>query len=272
MTLSKGEPRGDEARNGGGSAAEEEAAADATPYRGSRCCVGFFQCHACGHEWSSVFSWANTGQLCKPCSSKRRQTWVLPFRQIPKSRKYEFFCIDCDRYIAESFRNRDAHQGVSCGACKGVVFPDWEFPCDTCNIVHLYSFSKTEAMRGIDCDCGAFLFPKHMKSLNRKHESQFCQKCQELGVNCCNFKARQSIVEKEDAAAGSVRKDVSKKKSSPTAKRSPPIKKSDRPKKARQQRASVSSVDADASGPETKTAAPKKSGQRRRKPRVSASS
>lgn len=127
-------------------------------------------------------------------------------------------------------------------------------------------------MRGIDCDCGAYLFPKHMKSLNRKHESQFCQKCQELGVNCCNFKARQSIVEKEDAAAGSVRKDASKKKSSPTAKRSPPIKKSDRPKKARQQRASVSSVDADASGPETKTAAPKKSGQRRRKPRVSVSS
>jgi len=257
MTLSKGEPRGDEARNGGGSAAEEEAA-DATPYRGSRCCVGFFQCHVCGHEWSSVFSWANTGQLCKPCSSKRRQTWVLPFRQIPKSRKYEFFCIDCDQYVAESYRSRDAHQGIACKACQGVVFPDWEFPCDACNVVHLYSFSKTDAMRGIDCECGVLLFPKHMKSLNRKHESRYCQKCQELGVNCCNFKARPSV-EKDVAAAAS-------KTSSATAKK--PAKKSSRPRK--DQRTSVSSVDA-ASGAEMKSPGPKKSAPRR-KPKVSVSS
>merc|ERR1719193_2455365 len=248
MTLSKPDPSGGEA----------EVAA--TPYRGSRCCVGFFQCHVCGHEWSSVFSWANTGQLCKPCSSKRRQTWVLPFRQIPKSRKYEFFCIDCDQYVAESYRSRDAHQGVACKACQGVVFPDWEFPCDACNVVHLYSFSKTDAMRGIDCECGVLLFPKHMKSLNRKHESRYCQKCQELGVNCCNFKARPSV-EKDVAGAASASKN-----SSATAKK--PAKKSSRPRK--DQRTSVSSVDA-ASGAEMKSPGSKKSAPRR-KPKVSVSS
>lgn len=187
MTLSKRHPKGgSEARE---AAADESAAEESTPYKGSRCCVGFFQCHVCGHEWSSVYSWANSSQSCKPCSSRRRQTWVLPYRQIPKSRKYEFFCVDCDQYIAESYRARDAHQGIACKTCEALVFPDWEFPCDQCNIVHLYSFSKTEAMRGIDCDCGGYLFPKHMKSLNKKHESRYCQKCQELGVNCCNFKA-----------------------------------------------------------------------------------
>merc|ERR1719369_314047 len=261
MTLSKAEPRGVEARREGvgensAGAAEEDSAA--TPYKGSRCCVGFFQCQVCGHEWSSVFSWANTGQLCKPCSSKRRQTWVLPFRQIPKSRKYEFFCIDCDQYVAESYRSRDAHQGIACKACQGVVFPDWEFPCDACNVVHLYSFSKTDAMRGIDCECGVLLFPKHMKSLNRKHESRYCQKCQELGVNCCNFKARPSV-EKDVAAAALT-------SSSATAKK--PAKKSSRPRK--DQRTSVSSVDA-ASGAEMKSPGPKKSAPRR-KPKVSVSS
>lgn len=202
MTLSKSgrQRRPRHQRPSGGSEAYEEKqpedSAAATPYKGSRCCIGFFQCQVCSHEWSSVYSWANSGQLCKPCSSRRRQTWVLPFRQIPKSRKYEFFCVDCDQYIAESYRNRDAHQGIACKTCKTAVYPDWEFPCDTCNIVHLYSFSKTEAMRGIDCDCGAFLFPKHMKSLNKKHESRFCQRCQELGVNCCNFKAAQQLKER----------------------------------------------------------------------------
>merc|ERR1719193_142492 len=248
MTLSKPDPSGGEA----------EVAA--TPYRGSRCCVGFFQCQVCAHEWSSVYSWPNSGQLCKPCSSKRRQTWVLPFRQIRKSRKYEFFCIDCEQYVAESYRSRDAHQGVACKACQGVVFPDWEFPCDACNVVHLYSFSKTDAMRGIDCECGVLLFPKHMKSLNRKHESRYCQKCQELGVNCCNFKARPSV-EKDVAGAASASKN-----SSATAKK--PAKKSSRPRK--DQRTSVSSVDA-ASGAEMKSPGPKKSAPRR-KPKVSVSS
>jgi len=193
MTLSKRRPKGgSEAREAAAAAADDDESAaveESTPYKGSRCCVGFFQCHVCGHEWSSVYSWANSSQSCKPCSSRRRQTWVLPYRQIPKSRKYEFFCVDCDQYIAESYRARDAHQGIACKTCEALVFPDWEFPCDQCNIVHLYSFSKTEAMRGIDCDCGGFLFPKHMKSLNKKHESRYCQKCRELGVNCCNFKA-----------------------------------------------------------------------------------
>lgn len=190
MTLSKRHPKGgSEAREAAAADDESAAVEESTPYKGSRCCVGFFQCHVCGHEWSSVYSWANSSQSCKPCSSRRRQTWVLPYRQIPKSRKYEFFCVDCDQYIAESYRARDAHQGIACKTCEALVFPDWEFPCDQCNIVHLYSFSKTEAMRGIDCDCGGFLFPKHMKSLNKKHESRYCQKCQELGVNCCNFKA-----------------------------------------------------------------------------------
>lgn len=271
MTLSKDAPSGGEAHRQGGSNAkvadEEHSSSAATPYKGSRCCVGFFQCQVCSHEWSSVFSWANTGQLCKPCSSKRRQTWVLPFRQIPKSRKYEFFCIDCDKYIAESFRNRDAHSGIACESCQALVFPDWEFPCDECNVVHLYSFSKTDAMRGIDCECGAFLFPKHMKSLNRKHESQFCQKCQELGVNCCNFKATP------DAENNEAEIDVqTAQNNSSTAKKSFK-KKSGRPRKG--QRSSVSSeVDATAvSGSEGKSSAPSKNKSApRRKPRTSVSS
>ena len=248
MTLSKSGPSGGEA---------EEAA---TPYKGSRCCVGFFQCQLCGHEWSSVYSWANSAQLCKPCSSKRRQTWVLPFRQIPKSRKYEFFCVTCDQYIAESYRARDAHQGIQCKACPNVVFPDWEFPCDDCNIVHLYSLSKSTAMRGMDCECGAFLFPKHMKSLNKKHESRFCQKCQELGVNCCNFKVKQAPSPTQERRGGEgVAKPVAAKKK-PSPRRSGGRGK---PK------VSVSSVEAET--PEKKVA-PRKSPAKPRKKVISTSS
>jgi len=247
MTLSKREPSGGEAEGDDG----------VTPYKGSRCCVGFFQCQLCSHEWSSVYSWANSAQLCKPCSSKRRQTWVMPFRQIPKSRKYEFFCLECDEYIAESYRARDAHQGILCKkGCQNPVFPDWEFPCDACNIVHLYSFSKSEAMRGIDCECGAFLFPKHMKSLNKKHESRFCQKCQELGVNCCNYKAKP-VSQGRTSQKGAAVKDTSlKKKPAPKG-------------RGKQPRVSVSSVEADVA---EKKPTQRKRAPKPRKPAVSTSS
>jgi len=269
MTLSKHEPSGGEAEDEGG----------VTPYKGSRCCVGFFQCQLCSHEWSSVYSWANSAQLCKPCSAKRRQTWVMPFRQIPKSRKYEFFCIECDQYIAESYRARDAHQGIPCKACTHLVFPDWEFPCDACNVVHLYSFSKSEAMRGIDCDCGAFLFPKHMKSLNKKHESRFCQKCQELGVNCCNFKAKPVTQGRPSQKSVTARDTTSLKKKPTTpkgrgkpprvsvssveaegAERKPAPKRAPKPKK---KAVSTSSVEAEVV--EKRASAPKRSTKPRKK-------
>jgi hypothetical protein len=161
-----------------------------TPYQGERCCVGFYQCHLCNNEWSSVYSWANTGQLCKPCSTSCRPIYVFPYRQIPKSRRYDFFCVNCDQYIAESYRDKDAHKGVVCEACGTCVLPDWEFECDDCGIVHLYSLAKSVAMRGTKCTCRKLLFPKHMASLNKKHLMSLCQKCHDLGSNCTHFKAR----------------------------------------------------------------------------------
>jgi len=113
-----------------------------------------------------------------------------------------------------------------------------------------------------------------MKSLNRKHESQFCQKCQELGVNCCNFKAKQSVEEEEPVASVSSTAAATRKNKSTSGKSS--SFKSGRPRKGR--RSSVSSAEAAgesagaAAAPEKKTVAQKKSSAPRRKPKTSVSS
>ena len=145
--------------------------------------------------------------------------------------------------------------------------------------ITMYLFSEEcpsplQPFRGIDCDCGSLLFPKHMKSLNRKHESQFCQKCQELGVNCCNFKAKQSVEEEEPVASVSSTAAATRKNKSTSGKSS--SFKSGRPRKGR--RSSVSSAEAAgksagaAAAPEKKTVAQKKSSAPRRKPKTSVSS
>jgi hypothetical protein len=46
-----------------------------TPYQGRNRAVGTFSCD-CGHEWKSLYTWANTPQACMFCSK-----FVYPYEQ-----------------------------------------------------------------------------------------------------------------------------------------------------------------------------------------------
>jgi RNase P subunit RPR2 len=48
-----------------------------TPYQGrNHSAAGIFECHECGNEWFSAYTWANTPQGCLNC-----HTFVYPIHQ-----------------------------------------------------------------------------------------------------------------------------------------------------------------------------------------------
>lgn len=53
-----------------------------TPYQGKKRSIGQFECCDCERPWRSVYSWANTAQLCCACESK-----TYPFKQVRREHK-----------------------------------------------------------------------------------------------------------------------------------------------------------------------------------------
>jgi hypothetical protein len=56
-----------------------------TPYQGRlHSAAGIFDCHECGNEWFSAYTWANTPQACLNC-----HIFIYPIRQwrLKKSKK-----------------------------------------------------------------------------------------------------------------------------------------------------------------------------------------
>ena len=48
-----------------------------TPYQGRlHSAAGIFDCHECGNEWYSAYTWANTPQACLNCA-----TFAYPIHQ-----------------------------------------------------------------------------------------------------------------------------------------------------------------------------------------------
>jgi len=68
-----------------------------TPYQGRNRAFGEFSCQ-CGHEWKSLYTWANTPQACMFCNK-----FVYPYEQyeVTNDTKYK----------------KDNHIQKLCGRC-----------------------------------------------------------------------------------------------------------------------------------------------------------